>query len=326
MRAYVVQYILNTHVWRTTMLPDWLTDFFASFVRNIKAVSWLDIVDIVCVAFLLYYVYKFIRDRRAGKLAIGVAFVILFLILSDLLEMNALQYILTNVFQVGLITLVIVFQPELRSALEKMGDESLRGFRSISEQKNAASADALIESVCSAVSDMSASRTGALIVLEGTTKLGDLILTGTVINADASSFLIKNIFFDKSPLHDGALIVRDGRLHAAGCLLPLSAKSDIVRDLGTRHRAAIGMSENSDALVVVVSEETGIISVAHDGVLKRRFTVKSLEAELRTFLVPESETTSVGKRLKRVRGGKRKSASDDADKSLPENENGGDGK
>ena len=202
---------------------------------------------------------------------------------------------------------------------------SLCGFRSISEQMNAASADALIESVCTAVGDMSASRTGALIVVEGTTKLGDLILTGTVINADASSFLIKNIFFDKSPLHDGALIVRDGRLYAAGCLLPLSAKSDIVRDLGTRHRAAIGMSENSDALVIVVSEETGIISVAHDGVLKRRFTLKTLEAELRAFLVPENEATSVGKRLKRVRSTKRKSAANDANPLL-ENENGGDGK
>lgn len=282
------------------MLPAWLTDFGESFVRNIKSVSLLDVIDIVCVAFLLYYVYKFIRDRRAGKLALGVAFIILFLILSDLLEMHALQYILTNVFQVGLITLVIVFQPELRSALEKMGDESLRGFRSISEQKNAASAETLISSICSAVADMSSAHTGALIVIEGTTKLGDLILTGTVINADASSFLIKNIFFDKSPLHDGALIVRDGRLYAAGCLLPLSAKSDIVRDLGTRHRAAIGMSENSDALVIVVSEETGIVSVAHDGVLKRRFSAKMLESELRAFLIPSDETPSVGKRIIRA--------------------------
>lgn len=314
------------------MLPVWLTDFWESFVRNIKSASLLDVIDIVCVAFLLYYGYKFIRDRRAGKLALGVAFIILFLILSDLLEMNALQYILTNVFQVGLITLVILFQPELRSALEKMGNESLRGFRSISEQKNDAAADKLISSVCSAVSDMSASHTGALIVFEGTTKLGDLILTGTVINADASSFLIKNIFFNKSPLHDGALIVRDGRLHAAGCLLPLSAKSDIIRDLGTRHRAAIGMSENSDALVVVVSEETGIISVAHDGVLKRRFTAKTLETELRAFLVPDNDAAGVGRRLIRVKNGKggKKSKGDKTD-SVPETvndnaDNGGDGK
>ncbi len=282
-------------------MPNWLTDFFESFSRNIK-ISFVDIIDIICVTFLLYYVYRFIRDRRAGKLALGVAFVFLFLILSDFLEMHALQYILKNVFQVGLITFVILFQPEFRSALEKMGGESLRGFRSISEQKSAASAKVLIDAVTSAVTDMSAKRTGALIVFEGTTKLGDLILTGTVINADPSSFLIKNIFFDKSPLHDGAVIVRDGRLYAAGCLLPLSAKSDITQDLGTRHRAAIGMSENSDALVVVVSEETGIISVAREGVLKRGFKTQSLHKELKAFLIPETES-QVGKavsRLKRV--------------------------
>ncbi len=314
------------------MLPVWLSDFWDSFVRNIKAASLLDVIDIICVAFLLYYGYKFIRDRRAGKLALGVAFIILFLILSDLLEMHALQYILTNVFQVGLITLVILFQPELRSALEKMGNESLRGLRSISEQKNDVAADKVITSVCSAVTDMSASRTGALIVFEGTTKLGDLILTGTVINADASSFLIKNIFFNKSPLHDGALIVRDGRLYAAGCLLPLSAKSDIIRDLGTRHRAAIGMSENSDALVVVVSEETGVISVAHDGVLKRRFTAKTLEAELRSFLIPESETANVGRRFIRPKGGKGGKKTKEAKvnsaptQNTPNTDNGGDGK
>lgn len=282
------------------MLPDWLTDALGSFTRNIKSMSFLDIVDIICVALLLYYVYRFIRDRRAGKLALGVAFIILFLILSDLLEMHALQFILTNVFQVGLITLVILFQPELRSALEKMGGESLRGFRSIGEQKDAVSVQSLIDAVCSAVADMSSSRTGALLVFEGTTKLGDLILTGTVINADPTPFLIKNIFFDKSPLHDGAVIVRDGRLHAAGCLLPLSAKSDITKDLGTRHRAAIGMSENSDAVVVVVSEETGIISVAQEGVLKRGFTKDALGIELKKFLLPDVEPHGVGKAVSRL--------------------------
>ncbi len=314
------------------MLPDWLTDALGSFARNIKTMSFLDFVDIVCVAFLLYYVYKFIRDRRAGKLALGVAFIIMFLILSDLLEMNALQFILTNVFQVGLITLVILFQPELRSALEKMGGESLRGFRSIGEQKDTAAVQTVINAVCSAVADMSSARTGALIVFEGTTKLGDLILTGTVINADPTPFLIKNIFFDKSPLHDGAVIVRDGRLYAAGCLLPLSAKSDITKDLGTRHRAAIGMSENSDALVVVVSEETGIISVAQEGVLKRGFTKDALGTALRGFLLPDTEARGVGKAVSRLTRGKTLRTGKNAGKNKAEkiaaadiqNENGGD--
>ncbi len=288
------------------MIPKWLTDVWGGFVRNVSSITIVDIVDILCVAVLIYYVYKFIRERRAGKLALGVSVIILFLILSELLEMHALQFLLTNVFQVGLITLVILFQPELRSALEKMGGESLRSFRNIGEQKSVVEAEALVSSVCSAVTDMASSRTGALLVFEGTTKLGDLILTGTVINADPSSFLIKNIFFDRSPLHDGAVIVRDGKLYAAGCLLPLSAKSDITKDLGTRHRAAIGMSENSDALVLVVSEETGVISVARDGVLKRGFSGQKLEKELRSFLMPESEEKGAGKAFRRIAQARKK--------------------
>lgn len=266
------------------MLPEWLTDSMGNIWQTIKSISFFDIIDIIGVAFLLYYVYKFIRDRRAGKLALGVVFIFAFQILSEILEMQAMQFILQNVLQVGLITLVVLFQPELRTALEKMGGESLRGIRSIGEQKGASFVYAMIDSVAAAVADMSASKTGALIVFERSTKLGDLILTGTVINADPSPFLIKNVFFNKAPLHDGALIIRDGRLYAAGCLLPLSANPDIIKDLGTRHRAAIGMSENSDAVVVVVSEETGTISVAYEGNMKRGFDRQSLARELRQYL------------------------------------------
>ena len=266
-------------------------------MRTIKSISFFDIIDIIGVAFLLYYVYKFIRDRRAGKLALGVAFIFVFQILSEILEMYAMQYILQNVLQVGLITLVVLFQPELRSALEKMGGESLRGIRSIGEQKSASQVYAAIDSVAAAVAEMSASKTGALIVFERSTKLGDLILTGTVINADPSLFLIKNVFFNKAPLHDGALIVRDGRLYAAGCLLPLSTNPDIIKDLGTRHRAAIGMSENSDAVVVVVSEETGTVSVAYEGRLKRGFSRSSLSKELRKYMVESREGISKKARL-----------------------------
>ena len=271
------------------MMPEWLTDFSGGILRTITSISFFDIIDIIGVAFLLYYVYKFIRDRRAGKLALGVVFIFVFQILSDVLEMHAMQYILQNVLQVGLITLVVLFQPELRSALEKMGGESLRGIRSIGEQKTASQVYAAIDSVAAAVTEMSASKTGALIVFERSTKLGDLILTGTVINADPSPFLIKNVFFNKAPLHDGALIVRDGRLYAAGCLLPLSTNPDIIKDLGTRHRAGVGMSESSDAVVVIVSEETGTISVAVGGMLKRHLAPQTLERLLRNELVPEQE-------------------------------------
>lgn len=273
-------------------MPGWLTDFFESILRIVKSISFIDIIDILGVAVLLYYVYRFIRDRRAGKLALGVVFIVAFLILSDLLEMHALQFLLKNVFQVGLISLVVVFQPELRTALEKMGGESLRGIRSIAEQKDVSATYALIDAVAEAAEDMSASKTGALMVFERSTRLGDLILTGTVINADPTPFLIKNIFFNKAPLHDGALIIRDGRLYAAGCLLPLSSNPDIIKDLGTRHRAAIGMSENSDAIVVVVSEETGTISMAHEGTLHRNFHRDSLRDELRRYLVGAEESGS----------------------------------
>ncbi len=283
------------------MLPEWLTDSMGNIWQTIKSISFFDIIDIIGVAFLLYYVYKFIRDRRAGKLALGVVFIFAFQILSEILEMQAMQFILQNVLQVGLITLVVLFQPELRTALEKMGGESLRGIRSIGEQKGASFVYAMIDSVAAAVADMSASKTGALIVFERSTKLGDLILTGTVINADPSPFLIKNVFFNKAPLHDGALIIRDGRLYAAGCLLPLSANPDIIKDLGTRHRAAIGMSENSDAVVVVVSEETGTISVAYEGNMKRGFDRQSLARELRQYLAEPTPGIAQKARLRFTR-------------------------
>ena len=283
------------------MLPEWLTDSMGNIWQTIKSISFFDIIDIIGVAFLLYYVYKFIRDRRAGKLALGVVFIFAFQILSEILEMQAMQFILQNVLQVGLITLVVLFQPELRTALEKMGGESLRGIRSIGEQKGASFVYAMIDSVAAAVADMSASKTGALIVFERSTKLGDLILTGTVINADPSPFLIKNVFFNKAPLHDGALIIRDGRLYAAGCLLPLSSNPDIIKDLGTRHRAAIGMSENSDAVVVVVSEETGTISLAYEGNMKRGFDRQSLTRELRQYLAEPTPGIAQKARLRFTR-------------------------
>jgi len=270
------------------MLPEWLSDSVESIFRILKSISFPDIIDIIGVAVLLYYVYRFIRDRRAGKLALGVGFIVIFLLLSDLFELHAMQFLLKNVFQVGLLALVIVFQPELRSALEKMGGESLKGIRSIGEQKDVSAAYAMIDAVSEAAADMAKSKTGALMVFERSTRLGDVINTGTVINADATPFLIKNIFFNKAPLHDGAMIIRDNKLYAAGCLLPLSENPDIIKDLGTRHRAGIGMSENSDAVVVIISEETGTISVAFEGKLKRNFNRESLTEELRLYLAGDS--------------------------------------
>lgn len=258
-------------------------DFFVSIIAS---AGILDILDIAMVAVLLYFIYKFIRDRRAGKLAAGVVFLILLQLLSELLELNAMRFIMQNVFQVGLLALVVVFQPELRSALEKVGSEPLRSLKSIGDIRGERGERALagkavwIKSLCDAVSDMAAERTGALIVIEQSTMLGDVAAGGIIVNADINSYLLKNIFFNKAPLHDGAVIIRGGRIWAAGCWLPISSNNAIINNLGTRHRAAIGMSENSDAYVIVVSEETGTVSIAHEGELRRGYDYNQLKAEL----------------------------------------------
>lgn len=274
-------------------------DFFSTIFDIIRTIKIVDVIDILLVSVILYYAYKFVRDRRAGKLAAGVILFIIALVISDVAGMHTIQYLFQNIFQVGVIALVILFQPELRSALEKMGNSSIKGIKSITE-RSTDSVMLAVREVASAAAEMSASRTGALIVFERSTKLGDIVMTGTVIDAQTGSFLIRNIFFNKAPLHDGAMIIRAGRIVAAGCLLPLTGQGDINRDLGTRHRAAIGLSENSDAVVVVVSEETGVISLAVDGKLTRGYSAETLRAKLSSLLVPETEKKTSKKKAVRV--------------------------
>lgn len=252
------------------------------FVSQVKSIGILDIIDIIFVALLLYLVYSFIRDRRAEKLIFGIIFLLAIMVVSNLLGLSAMSFIMSNLFQVGFVALAVVFQPELRSVLEKVGGEPIRSLKSISsagkEQVGAVSTG--INEIARTAEELSASRTGALIVLERTTKLGDITRSGVTVNADLNSFLLRNIFYEGAPLHDGAVIVRDWRIIAAGCFLPLSHNENIIMDLGTRHRAGIGMSEESDAVVVIVSEETGNISVAVGGQLKRGYTYNSLKREL----------------------------------------------
>ena len=268
-------------------------DYLEYVGNQLKSIRIVDVIDIFIVAFLLYWVFKFVSGRRAGKLLIGLVILVAFLGISTILDMRALNFILTNLFSVGVVAIVIVFQPELRSALEKVGIESLnlRNLKGKLDNEEQAKIRASIHEISIAAQDLSYSKTGALIVFERNTRLGDYIRTGTTIDALASSFLIGNIFFNKAPLHDGAVIIRNGRVHAAGCFLPLSANSDIVKELGTRHRAAIGMSENSDAVVLVVSEETGGISVAVDGKLKRNIGAKNVENYLTSLLIKEEKET-----------------------------------
>lgn len=277
-------------------------DFWNSVLNIIRTIKIVDVIDILLVSIILYYAYKFVRNRRAGKLAAGVILFIVALVISDVAGMHTIQYIFKNIFQVGVIALVILFQPELRSALEKMGSNSIRGIKSITE-RSSSSVMLAVREVAAAASEMSASRTGALIVFERSTKLGDIVATGSVIDAQTGAFLIRNIFYNKAPLHDGAMIIRDGRICAAGCLLPLSVKDDINRDLGTRHRAAIGLSENSDAVVVVVSEETGVISLAVDGNLTRGYNAETLRSTLSDLMLPASEKKAEKKAAKKKAAG-----------------------
>jgi len=264
---------------------DLIINTFNHFVTYFTMIKPIDIVDIISLAIVLYLVYLFVKERRAGKLVLGIAFLAVFLLVCHLLSLKAMGYVLKSIFREGIVLIVIVFQPELRAALEKMGDNSIKGVKSIGERKNNTQTITMIDEVSNAIFDLAKTKTGAIIVFERNTKLGDLILTGTVINAQVSTFLIKNIFFNKAPLHDGAVIVRDNRLYSAGCLLPLSVNPDIIKDLGTRHRAAIGVSENSDCVAVVVSEETGIVSIAHEGHIYRNFTRATMKKRLEEFLI-----------------------------------------
>ena len=252
-----------------------ISDFFAGIWKLFGDFGINDIIDIIIVSTVLYYLIIFIYDRRAGKLAVGVALLFVLLAVSTLFDLHVLAYLLKNIVQVGMIALFILFQPELRSMLEKMGNESVKNLK-IRDNSDRTETEHMIETVASTVEELAASKTGALIVIERGTKLGDNIKTGIVINADVNPYLIKNIFFDKAPLHDGAMIIRNNRIYACGCFLPLSYNTDIIRNVGTRHRAAIGMSENSDAIVVAVSEETGIVSIAQGGKLTRNFDEESL--------------------------------------------------
>lgn len=294
------------YLYKIQTLVGTFETFFRFYIQEIVNMTWLqanishiislfsmirvtDVIDIICLSLVIYGIYQFIKERRAGKLAIGVVLLFVFLIVCQLLSLKAMQFILSNLFQVGVILLVVIFQPELRAVLEKMGDNSMKGIKSIGESKNTTQTLSMIDEVCNAVFDLAKTKTGAIIVFERNTKLGDLILTGTVINAQVSTFLIRNIFFNKAPLHDGAVIIRDNRLYSAGCLLPLSVNPDIIKDLGTRHRAAIGVSENSDCVAVVVSEETGIVSIAHEGRIYRNFTRASMKMKLEEYLTKNSD-------------------------------------
>ncbi len=284
------------------MKNERLLELFSNFRQQISSFGINDLLDILIVALLMYYVMKFVLERRAGKLALGIAFLLILEIIAQVFRFDALLFIMQLVFQVGMIAIVIVFQPELRSGLEKMGGESLKGLKNFGKADNTNDAtSAFIDKLCETLLDLSKDKTGALVVIERTTKLGDVIKSGVTVNADMSPHLMRNIFFNKAPLHDGAVVIRSNRICAAGCFLPLSTNNDIIKDLGTRHRAAIGMSENSDAIVLVVSEETGNVSMAVEGNLHRGYDYMTLRRELRDILLVKKEEGKIRRNINLIR-------------------------
>ena len=267
-------------------------------VHRVEHVRIIDIFDIALLSLAFFLIVRFVMERRAGRLALGLVFIIFAAIITAFLDMKAMMLIFSNMTQVGLIALVVMFQPELRSALEKIGKIYIPNIKHIStDNKNSEHIIHSIEIITEAVCDLSMEKTGALIVIERDTKLGDHIKTGTVLNAQLSSQLLKNIFYNKAPLHDGAVILRNFRIHSAGCFLPLSMQEGIDQSVGTRHRAALGITEVSDSVVVVVSEETGKISIVIDGLLKQNYNYKSLKKELTKLLLPK-DMPKITKRTK----------------------------
>lgn len=264
-------------------------DFYDTLIHELTHMRWSDYLDIIVVAYLIYRLLLMLRSSGTMKIVRAVFAVFVVLWLTDILDIYTLHFLLEQVASVGIIALVILFQPELRRILDHVGNVKLKkifGVENSTHQEN----EVIITQTVLACEQLSHDRMGALIVFARDNDLEEYAKTGTAIDAQLSEQLLRNIFFVKAALHDGAVIIRNGRVHAAGCVLPLSESKRLSADLGTRHRAGVGISEVSDAVVIIVSEETGTISVAVGGMLKRHLAPQMLERLLRTELMPEEAT------------------------------------
>ena len=250
-----------------------------------------DAADILIMAFFFYQLIKLISRTNAGRVLRGIVLVMAGFLLAQYFQLTMVNYLLSNLLQVGLLALVVVFQPELRKILEQVGTSNIKNI--VARDMLNTWDNAILQTV-EACKVLAWSREGALIVFERRVKLDDYIKTGTLVNADITAELLRNIFYPKAPLHDGAAVIQGARLVGAGCMLPLTNNQNLSRDLGMRHRAGVGMSENSDAVVIIVSEETGSISVSVDGVLKRHLAAETLEQLLRNELIPGGEANTSG--------------------------------
>lgn len=274
---------------------EWMVSIAMNF-------QFKDAVDIIIVALLIYGVVKLVRETRAGQLVKGLFLLVILFIISSYFNLVIVSRVLAYFFQFAFVAILIVFQPEIRKALEQVGRNNVgQSIAAVVTGRDRSYDRAQIRKAINAVVDgvgiLQQLKMGALIVFERKTKLGDIIETGTQINCEPSGQIVGNIFFSKAPLHDGAMIIRDGMIHAAGCILPLTKNTSVSAELGTRHRAALGVSEESDAVVVVVSEETGQISVAVNGVLARRFTRDTLRDVLEGYLIPQEEASTVRRKF-----------------------------
>lgn len=270
-------------------------------LRNlVLTISVWDIVDMAIIAFIIYNLLMFVRKTNSFNVVKGIVILVLILWLSSLLQLSVISYLLGKTFELGILALIVLFQPEIRRLFEQMGNSDFRGFLNL--KSSTYEDENVISQIVSACEDLASTKTGALIVIERSNSLESYINTGTIIDAKPAAELFKNIFYPKSPMHDGAVIIRNGRVAAAACMLPLTSNANLDSELGMRHRAGVGMSERSDAVVIIVSEETGAISVAIHGMLKRHLASETFLRLLKNELMPEDENT----RKKRLRFIKRK--------------------
>lgn len=267
-------------------------EFLQTIIQYVRLIKFNDILDIAIIAYIVYRLLLLVRRSRAAQVVKAILLLLAALGLAYALDLRTLNFVLGQTAQLGLLALIIVFQPEIRRFLEQLGGSSLG---SVFYREEAASEiENGITQTVAAYAALSRDKVGALMIFERKNLLDDVIKTGTMLDCSISAELLKNLFWDKAPLHDGAVIVREGRIVGAGCMLPLSRNTNLSKDLGMRHRAGIGMSENSDAVVAIVSEETGSISVAVGGMLKRHLAPETLERLLRNELLPDQELEKPG--------------------------------
>lgn len=287
---------------------EYIEQFLRTVQEYVKLIGFFDVLDMAIVAFVVYHIFRFVRRSRSGQVVKAILLIVVALGVANLLQLQVVSFVLNNAVELGFIALVIIFQPEIRRFLEQMGSGKIKEIfvqETIDDELEYA-----IRETVEAYTSLSKDKVGALMVFERKTMLDDVLKTGTPLDARVSAELLKNLFWNKAPLHDGAVIVRNGRIVGAGCMLPMSGNVNISRDLGMRHRAGIGISENSDAVVALVSEETGSISVAINGMLKRHLAPATLEQMLRNELMPKQEeskpsgTAWLANMLKPIKGDK----------------------